>query len=122
MESTMPANFGEFLWAVVIVLGLGALLYFGGSFLLGFFDSNWRKKYWPLIKFLSVTASVSGSVLHVMQRAGASNRAFGLGFFVWLGFMASCIRAWRRYLITHPDGPPEAPPPVSDPDSAEARK
>ena len=118
----MSSKVGDFLLALATVFGIGALLYFGGTFVLRFSDPAWRKRYLPLVAFLSVTARVSQLVFNLMQRSGASNRAFGLGLLIWLGVMAACIWAWRQYLIAHPDGPPEAPPPVSTPDSAEARE
>jgi hypothetical protein len=118
----MSAKVGEFLWAVVVVLGMGALIYFGGTLAFRFSDPNWRRKYLPLVAFLLGTARISQSVLHSMQRSGASNRAFGIGFFIWLGFMAACIWAWQRYLSTHPDGPPEAPPPTGNAGSANAKE
>jgi formate-dependent nitrite reductase membrane component NrfD len=89
MESTMSNKVGEFFWAVVVVLGIGALHYFGGTLAFRFSDPTWRKRYLPLVAFLIGTAGISRSVLHLMQRSGASNRAFGLGFFIWLGFMAA---------------------------------
>jgi hypothetical protein len=117
----MPAKVGGLLLALVAVLGIGALLYFGGTFVVRFSDPIWRRKYLPLILFLSVMARASQFVLRMMQRSGADNRAFGLGFFVWLGLMAACIWAWRRYLIAHPDGPPGVPTPGSNPSPPQAK-
>jgi len=43
-----------------------------------------------------------------MERWG-SNQLAGIVLACYVVFIAACVGAWRRYLVTHPDGPPEPP-------------
>jgi hypothetical protein len=110
VDSIIHTKFGGFAFVLAVTFSAAAILYFGGKwFVLRFSDPKWLKKYVPLFGFLFITLRIFQLVQRLISRWVRDDRVDGILVVGYMIFIAACIGAWRRYLFTHPDGPPDTP-------------